>query len=513
MEVLLMEVVKKFKLVAVAIWIAGLLSAGAGWAEEKIDKEPVTPPDVEMKVSEDETDKETMTLPDIQVTAPRTKNVPETMPEKTVIDLKDYKKPAPVHNVVDILKDSALVDFRGKSEIDIRSERGDSPILLRGFDVRRFVNAVDGVTFDQPLSFGQVVDYSLVPLDQIEEVEIIPGAHSARYSGKSMGGVINFKTKKPEKKESAKPDVKAEFSYGSYETLDNRTILEGGYKGLNYAASIHKYSTDGYLRHGASETDNYGCMLGYAFSSGGYLKYMGTFVEKDRESYASNDPAGNYDPNFPVVTADTTGAGNIEEDSKYHLETYVHRLSFMQPSELGKFSLGISYTDKTKHYSTEIEDEERIQNPNSLSKNLAIVLQDEVELFKGNTFVIGFDSLDFWTTSETREDINNHVRNHKSAFIEDTWHITKRLSVRAGLRYEDVTLNINNYSPIRGWGSVAGYQVTLNPPQKHIKKDWSDLLPKFFATYELDDHASFLRDTSVSMGVSRFWNVAPFCLG
>jgi outer membrane receptor protein involved in Fe transport len=463
--------------------------------------------------NEKKSDIERLKLEDVTVTATGNRYVPSSEPEKTVINFENYEKAAPIHNVVDILKDSALVDFRGKSDIDVRSERGESPILLRGFDVRRFVNAIDGVTFDQPLSYGQVVDYSTVPLGQIESVEIIPGAHSARYSGKAMGGVINFKTKTPEVKESTKPDVSIASSVGSFGTWDNKAILEGGYGGFNFATSYHNYTTDGYLRHGASEMENYGWMIGYALSSGGYFKYMGNYVEKDRESYVTNDPSGDYDPSYPEVLAGTSGAGNITSDSKSHFETSVHRFSFLQPTPVGNVSAGLSYTEKKEHYSTSLDNAGNlVTSPNSPGKNLAFNVQDEVELFDKHTLVVGFDSLDYYVSFDPREDDDDKVRSHKAGFIEDTWEITDRFSVRAGLRYEEVDLSINNYSTINGWGSVEGYQVTLDPPQRYIEKNFDAWMPKIFATYELDDHAAWLRDTSVSVGASKFWNVAPYCL-
>ena len=275
-----MRVLSKLLFFVVAVCMLHSMPAGSVWATDQTDDK----------------DTDVTKLEDVTVTAPKSRDVPHIESEKTIIDLDDYEKAAPVYNVVDLLRDSAIVDLRGKSDIDVRSERGESPILLRGFDVRRFANAIDGVTMDQPLHFGQVVDYSTVPLGQIESVEIIPGAHSARYAGKAMGGVINFKTKAPRIREDVKPDITIDTSFGSYETNDYKAVVEGGYGGFNYAASYHNYSTDGYLRHGAAEMENFGWMIGYAVSSGGYLKYMGNYVEKDRESYVTNDPSGDYDP-------------------------------------------------------------------------------------------------------------------------------------------------------------------------------------------------------------------------
>lgn len=480
---------KKFRIIIILLAILFFVIPQLGLAEEEVKR-----------------------LEEIRVTAPKLKPNIELNPYSTVINIEKDKKPFPVRNIVDILRSSALVDFRGKSNIDVRSERGESPILLRGFDVRRFVNAIDGVTFDQPLHFGQVVDYTQIPIGQVEEIEILPGAHSARYWGKSIGGVINIKTKKPKRKEDSKPDIEFKSSYGSYETVNNYGVVEGGYKAFNYALSAHNCSTDGYLRHGASEMDNYALMLGYVLPSGGYIKYMGAYVNNDREAYASNDPAEDYDSDYPVVTADTIGAGDISEDSQTHMETWAHHLSYVQPTPIGKFTLGASYTAKPKHYFTKIKNGQFVKNPNSKGEQLAILLQDEIELFDGNSLIVGFDSIDFWIKFRPRSDDRNRLRNHKSVFIEDTWQITPRLHVRAGLRYEDVHLSINNYSETAGWGSKQGYQVTFDPPKKYIKKDWNEFLPKSFITYELDDLWSWFRDTSISVGASKVWNVAPFCL-
>ena len=379
-------------------------------------------------------DTERVKLENVIVTSSDNREVPILEPEKTVIDFEDYQQAGPIHNVIDIVKDSALVDFRGKSDIDVRSERQESPILLRGFNVRRYVNAIDGVTFDQPLHFGQVVDYSLVPLDQIESVEIIPGAHSAKYSGKAMGGVINFKTKTIERKEDSKPDVKIRSSIGEYGTYDNRAVVESGYEGFNVAGSYHRYTTDGYLRHGEAEMDCYGLMLGYVFSSGAYFKYMGNYVENDRESYAKNDPSGDYDSDYPEVTSDT--AGDIADDSKYHLESMVHRFSYLQPTPIGEFSFGLSYIKKDKHYSTELNNGQLVVNPNSSGKNIAFNIQDEIKLFDAHTLVVGFDSLDYYASFAPREDDDNRGKKPQVGFsrrhLED--HRPAQRPVRVALR-------------------------------------------------------------------------------
>ncbi|MEZ4566448.1 MAG: hypothetical protein R2860_05595 [Desulfobacterales bacterium] len=44
-----------------------------------------------------------------------------------------------------------------------------------------------------------------------------------------------------------------------------------------------------------------------------------------------------------------------------------------------------------------------------------------------------------------------------------------------------------------------------------VRRNYDDLTPKVFATYELDDVAPRLRDTSVSMGLSEVWTPQATC--
>jgi iron complex outermembrane receptor protein len=250
---------------------------------------------------------------------------------------------------------------------------------------------------------------------------------------------------------------------------------------------------------------------------------MGAFEDKQRENYAFNDPTmngkvNNYDSDYPIVLQET-GASGIDEDNTTYMETWNHHLSYIQPSPLGKFNLGVSYTFKPEHYFSWIgkfkkankgKEGKYSESPNSKNKHLALKMEDEISLFEGNKLTLGFDSIDFWTSSGGETD--NNVRDHKSCFIEDIWQLADNLELRLGLRYEEVNLSINNYSEKGGWGSKKGYQVTLEPPEKYIEKEEAQFLPKSFLTYQLDDLWAPLRDTSVSLGLSKVWNVAPFCL-
>ena len=61
-----------------------------------------------------------------------------------------------------------------------------------------------------------------------------------------------------------------------------------------------------------------------------------------------------------------------------------------------------------------------------------------------------------------------------------------------GLRYEHDTIWVSN-SYIKSEG-------------EWIERNFDGLMPKSFLTYEMDDLAAWLRDTTVSLGVSRIWH-------
>ncbi|MCD4806442.1 MAG: hypothetical protein K8R13_02520, partial [Methanococcoides sp.] len=60
---------------------------------------------------------EVLKVGEIQVTAPREKESIVVAPSTTTINVEDYKMPGTPQNVTDILKDRAIIDFRGQSDL------------------------------------------------------------------------------------------------------------------------------------------------------------------------------------------------------------------------------------------------------------------------------------------------------------------------------------------------------------------------------------------------------------
>lgn len=437
---------------------------------EEIEKEAAKEEEKVLKVGE------------IQVTAPREKEGIVVAPSFTTINVEEYKMPGTPQNIVDILRDRAIIDFRGSSDLVQENDN----VYMRGFDSRNFVTATDGLAVEKVGGYkgGHFTDFSTIPFAQIESIEIIPGPHSALYSGRSLGGVLNIKTKTPKRHDTLKPDVKISTSYRSYNTQNHSINVEGGIRSFDYGLSYQDYHTDGYLRNKDADIDTVSGRFGYILPSDGYISLSASYQNASRGSTVKNDPNNNdYDPDYPI----TERGSNPSDNPRREKEPYSFRLNVKQPTSMGVWTLGAYYNHEDQKYPYAKEDEPRyITEWNSYGGNI----QNEIELFEDHLVTVGFDYVQL-------RYIWNKIDESYAGFIQDKWNIIPRLTLTAGLRYEDITIWWRNkYSWIE---------------EEYIQRDYHQLVPKSFLTYELDDLSDALRDTSISAGVSRIWTPKSYC--
>ena len=77
----------------------------------------------------------------------------------------------------------------GYGKIDIRGQGGDEAD-------RNLVFMVDGVPLNNMSSHPWSLHYDVVPVENVEKIEIIPGGGSVLYGSGASGGVINVTTQK-----------------------------------------------------------------------------------------------------------------------------------------------------------------------------------------------------------------------------------------------------------------------------------------------------------------------------
>lgn len=141
----------------------------------------------------EEAQKETK-LEEIVVTATKTEKKVEDAPGSiTIVTQEDLKK----QNIKTV--DDA---FQTLSGIFVKRNKGmadtTAGVRMRGFYGDQYTLVLlDGQPLNDAYSGG--LEWGMVPVSNIERIEVIRGAASALYGGNAMGGVINIITKTPKK--------------------------------------------------------------------------------------------------------------------------------------------------------------------------------------------------------------------------------------------------------------------------------------------------------------------------
>jgi iron complex outermembrane receptor protein len=182
-----------------------------------------------------------VTMQEVVVTGTRYEERVEKIPANvTIIDEKTIKNSNAV-NVPDLLRSEEGVTVR-----DTLGNGKTAEVDLRGFGETGPYNTlvlVDGRRVNEIDLSG--VDWTQIPISQIERIEIVRGAGTVLYGDSAVGGVINIITKTP----SQTPSFSAAGSLGSYNMKKGQFSLGGG-EGKVAASLYGNYdSTDGYRQN------------------------------------------------------------------------------------------------------------------------------------------------------------------------------------------------------------------------------------------------------------------------
>ncbi|MDP3028888.1 MAG: TonB-dependent receptor [Deltaproteobacteria bacterium] len=181
---------------------------------------------------------EAIRLEEVVVTATKTEKRVEDAPGSvTVISKQEIER----RNIKTV--DKALSELKG---VFAKRNKGlmdsTSSVRLRGFNGDQYtLILLDG----QPLNDGYTggLEWGMLPVDNIERIEVIRGAASALYGGNAMGGVINIITKTPEKLE-----ISATGGYGTHNTRRYRFNVGDRFMDkISLRIGYEDESTDGYV--------------------------------------------------------------------------------------------------------------------------------------------------------------------------------------------------------------------------------------------------------------------------
>jgi len=384
-------------------------------------------------------------LKEVEVKAAKMEEDVKLSPGSTTLNLEEYNSPGSPKDILDILTQRPIIDFRQTT--DLAPSENEDGVFMRGFDTRMFVTALDGLPIQKIGGYwgGHFLDFSLIPLEQIKSIEIIPGPHSALYPGRAIGGVLNLETKPPKRITKLKPEVDFETSYRTYNTQNHFISFNGGIDAFNYNLSYRNYQTNGYLRNNEAEVDTVSSRFGYIFPSDGHVSLMASYVDSEYEVPVANDPSrSDYDSSYPTV--DEQFASYLAaNDPRREKEPYTIRLDAEQPTPLGTWKIGLYRKYENQTYYFDPENLPRRASSSSAAENdwltWAGKIQNEFDLFDDHHLTIGFDMAKLYMEDDHRD--KERERTY-AGFIQDEWSITPRLTLTAGLRYDEITIWWNN---------------------------------------------------------------------
>ena len=307
------------------------------------------------------------------------------------------------------------------------------------------------------------VDWSQIPLDQVERIEVIRGggAGSVLYGDNASGGVINIITKKG----SGKPKVDLQTTYGSYDMNAQKLSVGGGHGDkLSYWFNAGRDATNGYRNNSFNKnTDfaskleyNFGKALSTHFNSGFHASTFGmpaslnqSVINQFSRTYAryGKDHANNKDFYFVLgPKIESSYLGNLNIDFTYRQKNtdtyfltsglYTQRNTIETFGILPKYTLDhalfehdnklISGLDYYRVYFDSNKyaiPDDAIQNLTSINKtSIGGYLQDEFSIFKQLTAVCGYRyeltqyAFTYHDNSGWNPDIDNKLRPQQRAF-------------------------------------------------------------------------------------------------
>lgn len=368
-------------------------------------------------------------LDEIVVTATRIGEPIQNIPRNvTVITSEDIEQ-APSNNIVDLIARESGINLRSffgndkQAVVDIRG-MGDTA-------TSNVIVMVDGVRLNSPDLTG--ADFSSIPLDQVERIEIVRGAGSVIYGDGAIGGVINIITKKGQKES----EVCLYTSYGSYATFDGRACYRGRVKNLSFTTNADYYSSDGYRDNGYLQKKDASVKTGYDL--GDYITIIltgslhqdkyglpGPVSKENKDSRQTRISTGR--PNDFGKTTDWRVVGGAEmELGRWGSITAKRGYRFRDNSYIIGYSPLISKQDQTD----EIDE---------YTKSLILGYNKDYRVFRlSHRFQCG---LDYYETEYVREELSRNQRKNSETkpmgvFLTNNWCLTEDLLLQWGYRYNE----------------------------------------------------------------------------
>ncbi len=371
----------------------------------------------------------------------------------TVVSRQDIERSS-ASNAAELLQSVPGVVVR-----DFYGNGAKASVDLRGFgdmDMMNTLVMIDGRRVNEVDLSG--VDWSQIPLDQIERVEVIRGGGSVLYGDNAVAGVINIITRKG----SGKPKFEIGSEFGSYDRNMEKMLLSGSQDKLSYLFSASREGTHGYRNNSFFDAYDYGTKLGYDLTDTLSAHFDSGF---HRATYGL--PGGISESDMAQFGRRYARYGDDRATDKDYYFMGGLKNSF---SGLGELNLDFSY--RKKEVKSNLVGGNGGWNPVRLSDIETLGFNPKLtvdrELFgKANTLVTGVDFYrsfyrsDNLSSTDSLSDTSHIRKDSLGGYLQEEFSILDNLSVLGGYRYEAVRYSFN-FHDFTGWNPDVDSRTTPN---------------------------------------------------
>jgi iron complex outermembrane receptor protein len=395
-------------------------------------------------------------MPEVVVTATRYLEEERQVPYNVTVITEEDIKNSNAQNVADALRtvpgvtvENSMANPKG-SQVDIRGFGESAP--------NNVLVLVDGRRITEIDLSG--TDWSQIPIDQVERIEVIQGGGSVLYGDNAVGGVVNIITKKGE----GKPSIQAEADGGSYGSNIQRVLSSGSLDDFSYEVHARHENTDGFRDNGYYDGQDYGGSVGHN---------IGDIVKLNISGNYHYDKYGMPGPAPDMATWADMKSTNTPNDHAWTQDYFIRLNGEVDLKAWGSLIMDASYRDRKDEADWVSYSLTYKYDIPTIGVTPRWVWEKDIMAFH-NKLIAGFD---YYHSDSKIEDYSPTMGDPTQNFLEDDTHIRrdswalyfhddffilKNLIFSFGYRYENVKNDFEGSSYsfwIPSWTSFTNEKV------------------------------------------------------
>jgi len=340
--------------------------------------------------------------------------------------------------------DNALESVPGvhfiENHINIRGSSG----YTRGIGSRVLL-VVDGVPMMN--SDNNEINWNILPVMDVEQIEVIKGSGSALYGSNALGGVVNIITKLPTELGRLKirtvsgfytdppyPEWKWTDRTLNYSRNDISYSKSFGNLGMNIAVGYHR--STGYRTDGDFYRLNTSAKLLYNFPDASKLTFYGGYSYENRSEFIEWQ-----DQHNPLLSSPFYSGAKA-------------RLNFYDTYLLYQKQLGarLGFKARVSYLSSLMGDQYNRTNDYFPAEGIGAEVKMDWLPLRAHSLTFGAE---YKVDGGHTKFIGDHTGYSFSPFIHDQWQLSKKMTLTLGLRYDDyrvINLDVSkNYANINNF--------------------------------------------------------------